>query len=80
VLEVFTRHPRAVGESYREHIATAWSFGILLVGAGLACLVHGLLPFAFEHSASRCIATLHDRMRRRVPGAVRSGQAVDTAR
>jgi hypothetical protein len=40
-----------------------------MLGAGLACLVHGLLPFLFTRMGSRIITQLHERMvinRRRV--------------
>jgi len=32
------------------------------VGAGLACLVHGFLPFLFVKTGSRTISDLNDRM------------------
>jgi hypothetical protein len=41
-----------------------------MVFAGLACLVHGVLPFLFVRTGSRAIAELNDRMllnRRRAP-------------
>ena len=63
----FTRHPHAVGETYGEHLVTAWSFGFVLIGAGLACLVHGVLPFAFERTGSTCIRRLNEKMSRRAP-------------
>lgn len=63
---VFTRlfldHPRSVGESYLEHQRQASSFGISLLGAGLACLIHALVPGLFVCTGSKAIARLHDRM------------------
>ena len=59
---LFTEHPQSVGESYTEHMGVAFGFGARMVLAGLACLVHGLLPFLFVKTGSRTIATLHDRM------------------
>jgi len=67
----FTDHPETVGETYGEHLQTASGFGIRLVLAGLACFIHGLLPFLFTTTGSRAIAQLHDRMimnRRKVSG------------
>jgi uncharacterized integral membrane protein (TIGR00698 family) len=62
MLRAFTQHPETVGESYFEHLGAAWSFaGSMLLG-GMACLLHGLFPFAFQTSASRRIRTLHERM------------------
>lgn len=58
----FTEHPAAVGESYAEHLASASGFGARMIAGGLACIVHGLLPFAFTTTGSRTIRALHDRM------------------
>jgi hypothetical protein len=66
----FTEHPASVGESYGEHMGQAVCFGTRMVFAGLACLVHGVLPFLFVRTGSRAIAELNDRMllnRRRAP-------------
>jgi hypothetical protein len=59
---LFLDHPASVGETYLEHLATATSFAVALIAAGLACLVHALVPCLFERSASRAISALHDRM------------------
>lgn len=67
-----TCHPASVGESYGEHLAAAWRFGFVLVGAGLACLIHGLLPFAFERTASGAVQRLNASMiARRASGTPR---------
>jgi len=63
---VFTRlfldHPRSVGESYLEHQRHAFGFGMALLGAALACLVHAVVPGLFVHTGSEAITRLHDRM------------------
>lgn len=59
---LFTEHPEAVGETYGEHLVMASGFGLKMVGAGLACLVHGLLPFLFVKTGSAAITELHQRM------------------
>ena len=59
---LFTEHPASVGETYVEHMGQATSFGLRMVFAGLACLVHGLLPFLCVRTGSGAIAELHDRM------------------
>jgi hypothetical protein len=58
----FTAHPQSVGETYTEHLGTATWFGVRMLLAGLACLVHGILPFMFVRTGSRAITELHDRM------------------
>lgn len=69
-IRAFTEHPASVGESYGEHMGQALCFGTRMVCAGLACLVHAVLPFLFVRTGSRAIAELNDRMvrnRRRAP-------------
>ena len=58
----FTKHPSAVGESYGEHFAVATSFGAAMILGGLACMVHGVLPFLFTSTGSQTIKRLHERM------------------
>lgn len=62
LLRVFTEHPASVGETYSEHLARAACFGMRMIGAGMACLVHALLPFLFERTGSAAITELNDRM------------------
>jgi hypothetical protein len=76
----FLSHPRSVNESYFEHQACAMRFAVSLIGAGLACFVHALVPGLFERTASRTIERLHSEMvthRKRheapAPRAVQSG-------
>ena len=52
---LFLDHPRSVGESYFEHQSFAFGFAMRLLGAGLAALIHAVLPFAFETTASRMV-------------------------
>lgn len=59
---LFTDHPASVGETYGEHLAMASGFGLRMIAGGLACLVHGLLPFLFVRTGSAQIAQLHDTM------------------
>ncbi|HEX4569282.1 MAG TPA: DUF6356 family protein [Dongiaceae bacterium] len=66
----FIDHPASVGETYGEHLVAASGFGLSMILGGLACLVHGLLPFLFLRTGSSTIARLHERMvvnRRRAP-------------
>ncbi len=58
----FLEHPRSVGESYTEHLSTAGLFGATMILAGMACLVHALIPRLFVKTGSAAIARLHDTM------------------
>lgn len=62
MLKAFTQHPEAVGESYFEHLGSAWGFASTMAVGAMACLLHGLFPFAFQSSGSRRIRELHERM------------------
>lgn len=78
---LFLEHPRAVDESYGEHMRAAGGFGVVMIVAGFACLVHALVPGLFVSTGSKAIDRLHDKMvrnrrRRAAPSAerlVRSG-------
>ena len=55
-------HPRSVGESYGEHLLVASGFGLTMIGAGLACMVHAMVPGMFARTGSAAIEKLHSRM------------------
>lgn len=65
IAKLFLDHPRSVEESYSEHALFAFSFALKLFVASLAALVHAILPFAFEKTASKMIAQLYDRTQNR---------------
>ncbi|MBL4618517.1 MAG: hypothetical protein GXP04_04030 [Alphaproteobacteria bacterium] len=62
IKRAFTEHPASVGESYFQHMGMAFGFGAKMVCTGAACLLHGLFPFLFVRTGSRCIEDLHGRM------------------
>lgn len=59
---LFQEHPGSVGETYGQHLVHAAGFGIAMIGGGMACLVHAILPFLFVRTGSATIDRLHDRM------------------
>lgn len=58
----FSEHPASVGETYVEHLCAASGFGVAMIGGGIACLVHALLPFFFVRTGSQTIGALNERM------------------
>lgn len=60
--QLFTEHPRTVNESYFQHFLNSSRFGLRMIGGGLVCLVHALLPGLFCTKASDTIGELHERM------------------
>ena len=72
--QIFTDHPRAAGETYLEHQRFAGGVGVKLILAGLAALVHGLIPCLFVSTAGQTIDKLHDRLHgRQAPQAGGAG-------
>jgi hypothetical protein len=56
---LFCEHPKSVNETYFEHLMFATGFGLRMLIGGLACVVHGLLPFLFKRTGSQCVCDLH---------------------
>lgn len=56
---LFVDHPASVGESYAQHLRVATRFGWRLTRGGLACMIHGALPFLFRTSGSDTVRDLH---------------------
>jgi hypothetical protein len=74
----FSAHPASVGESYGEHLVTATSFGGRMIFAGIACMLHGLLPFLFARTGSRAVSALNEELvARRRAGAAATSLHVD---
>lgn len=67
MIRLFTDHPRSVGESYAEHLCFACTFGARMVRGGVACFLHGFLPFLFTTTGSRMVLRLHEQMLRARP-------------
>lgn len=61
ITRLFLTHPRSVEESYVEHAGFALRFAFWLIVAAGAALVHAVLPFAFERTASKITARLYAR-------------------
>lgn len=62
IRKAFTEHPQSVGETYVQHLGVASRCGASMIVAGFACVVHALLPFLFERTASDCLTRLYQRM------------------
>jgi hypothetical protein len=62
---LFLDHPRSVDESYFEHLLFAGGFAVRLMGAGLAALIHALIPCLFEKTAGNMIMRMHSKISNR---------------
>ena len=65
---LFLDHPQSVDETYLEHMRFAGWFAAQLALAAGAALIHAILPFLFERTASGIINRLHSRMHNRTAG------------
>lgn len=52
---------------YGAHFMRAGRIGTRLIGAGGACLVHGLLPGLFSDKATRTIVRLNEEIKQAPP-------------
>lgn len=59
------QHLSSVGESYWQHAEFALRFGLVLVLAGMAAIIHALFPFLFEKTASEAVSYLAERIKTR---------------
>jgi hypothetical protein len=63
--DLFLAHPRAAGETYFQHMRFALGFSGRLFKAAGAAFVHGVLPEAFETTASSTVLAMGDELRAR---------------
>ena len=50
---LFLAHPRSLGLSWSKHAGGAVKIGFQLIGAGMAALVHAVVPGWFSETAGR---------------------------
>lgn len=62
MFRAFTDHPETVGETYFQHMASASWFAMTMFVGGTVCLLHAVLPFAFQKGGSARIKVLYERM------------------
>ena len=58
MLQASRAHLADVGETYFEHMRFALLVGALGVGAGLACMLHAIVPALCERTCSRTVGSL----------------------
>jgi hypothetical protein len=58
----FKDHPASVGETYFQHMGSAFGFASRLFGVSVACFVHGVFPFLFTRTGSSAVKRLHEDM------------------
>ena len=66
---LFLEHPRSLGMSWAGHGVGAVAIGFTLVAAGVACLVHAIVPGWFTQTAGKTVTGMYEHMMRRKAGA-----------
>ena len=77
--KLLLEHPEQIGETYTEHAAHATRIGLRMIGAGLACLVHALLPGLCVRTASRTVESITGLMQSRSNTPTSTGQVIEQA-
>lgn len=62
VRRLFTDHPRAMNESYFQHMVVALSFSAAMAKGALGCLVHAIVPGLCTTTGSRTTQDLYERL------------------
>lgn len=62
LVKVFLDHPRSLNESYWQHQRRGLHFGSSMIRAGVACIIHALVPALFARTASVTVQSLYDEM------------------
>ena len=58
-------HLESVGETYTQHFRFASTVGVMAIAAGLAGLIHAVIPALCTHTASRILGSLSRLLDRR---------------
>jgi hypothetical protein len=66
---LFVEHPRSLGMTWAGHGAGAAKIGAELMGAGLACMVHAVIPGCFTQTAGKTVTRIYDHIQIRKAGA-----------
>jgi hypothetical protein len=66
---IFSEHPRSLGMSWSAHAVGAVSIALRLIGAGVACLIHAIVPAWFTQTAGKTVTEMYEEMARRKAGS-----------
>ena len=58
MLQASKAHLAEANETYVEHMSFAVTVAMLAIGAGVACLLHSVVPALCQRTCSRTVATL----------------------
>jgi len=62
---IFTKHPKEVGETYLQHLRGAWKYSFSLFLLFLIAFVHSIFPFIFKNTTSEKIIKMAEDLKDR---------------
>ena len=65
MINIFTKHPKEVGETYFEHMYNALRYSVTFLLLFFVALIHSILPFLFTKTASCVVQEMAKHMEER---------------
>ena len=65
MINIFTKHPKEVGETYFEHMFNAVRFSLTFLLLFVVALIHSIFPFLFTKTASCVVQEMAKHMEER---------------
>ena len=62
---IFTKHPKEVGESYLQHLLVALKYSFTLFLLFLITFIHSIFPFIFRNTTSSKIIKMAEDLKTR---------------
>lgn len=64
-MNIFTKHPHSIGETYFQHMRFAFTFGYKMIYGGLCCMLHAIFPFLCQTTGSQTALKLGEKISNR---------------
>ena len=65
MINIFTKHPKEVGETYFEHMYNALRYAVTFLLLFFVALIHSIFPFLFTKTASCVVQEMANHMEKR---------------
>ncbi len=62
---IFSKHPKEVGETYFQHLLAAWKYSLVLFALFIISFIHAIFPFVFKKTVSHKIIELAEQLKKR---------------
>ena len=65
MINIFTKHPEEVGETYLEHMFNALRYSLTFLFLFVIAFIHAIFPFLFQTTVRDILRELNDDVNRR---------------